>query len=201
MDLSKLSQNEKLAVYGAAAVVVGALVGYGASGLGVIALLAAIAMLAIIFVPQLSPSTRLPGSKGSLMLIAGGAAAVVLVLGLLNLLTVLGALLRFSAVATIFYIIAVIGGVVMAWAGWQEFQREGGKWVLGSSGATATDAPAATPPAATAAPEPTPAPEPMAASQPESSAHVAPPPDAAPPTAGEPADDPYRRDDEDRPTA
>lgn len=199
MDLSKLSQNERLAFYGAAAVVVGALVGYGASGLGIIALLAAIAMLAIVLLPQLSPSARLPGSKGSLMLIAGAAAAVVLVLGLVNLLPVLGALLRFSAIATVFYLIAVVGGVVMAWAGWQEFQHEGGKWVLGGSGPTATGAPPAAPPAA-------PAPEPMAAADPEPPAASAPPADAGddaePPASGEAAaDDPYRRDGEDRPTA
>jgi hypothetical protein len=192
MDLSKLSQNDKLAVYGAAAVIVGALVGYGASGLGVIALLAAIAMLAIIFLPQMSPSTKLPGSKGSLMLIVGGAAAVVLVLGLLNLLTVLGALLRFSAIATIFYLIAVVGGVVMAWAGWQELQREGGKWVLGSSGTVGADPAAAAPPA-------TPAAEPMVATEPESPAPSAPSADTVATDA--PPDDPYRRDDEDRPTA
>jgi hypothetical protein len=192
MDFSKLDQNEKLAVYGAAAVIVGALVGYGASGLGVIALLAAIAMLAIIFLPQMSPSTKLPGSKGSLMLIAGAAAAVVLVLGLLNLLTVLGALLRFSAIATIFYLIAVVGGVVMAWAGWQELQREGGKWVLGSSGAAGTDPAAAAPPAPPAA-------EPVVPTEPETPAPSATSADTV--AADAPADDPYRRDDEDRPTA
>jgi len=190
MDLSKLSQNEKLALYGAAAVIVGALVGYGASGLGVIALLAAIAMVAIIFLPQMSPGTKLPGSKGSLMLIAGAAAAVVLLLGLLNLLTVLGALLRFSAIATLFYLIAVIGGVVMAWAGWQEFQREGGKWVLGGSSASGSTAPPATPPAAPASPEP------PAATTAESSA---PPSTEAPADDAHRADDGYRGDDEGRP--
>lgn len=198
MDLSKLSQNEKLAVYGAAAVIVGALVGYGASGLGVIALLAAIAMLAIVFLPQLSPSTKLPGSKGSLMLVAGAVAAVVLVLGLANLLTVLGALLRFSAIATIFYLIAVVGGVAMAWAGWQEFQREGGKWVLGGTGGPRSDGPAAPPPPPAEAAD-----EPLAAHEPERSATTADPTPSASTDAL--PDDTYRRDeerrDEERPPA
>ena len=67
MDFSRLSQNEKLATYGSLAVIVGALVGLGAAGLGFIAVLAALGMLVVIFLPQLSPATQLPGSRGSLM--------------------------------------------------------------------------------------------------------------------------------------
>lgn len=195
MDLSKLSQNEKLALYGAVAVIVGAVLGYGASGLGILALLAAIAMLAILFLPQMSPTTRLPGSKGSLMLIAGGVAGVVLVLGLLNLLAVLGALLRSSAVPTIFYLIAVIGGVLMAWAGWQEFQSEGGKWVLGSgaAGAAAGGTTSAAPTAARSSePMTAPAPTEPVASQPAA-------PEPAEPAA--PAEEADRTNDEGRPPA
>lgn len=133
MDFSKLSQNEKLAVYGAAAVIIGGIVGLGAAGLGFIAVLAAVGMLAVVFLPQLSPATRLPGSNGSLMLALGAVAAVILVLGLLSVLGALDFLLRAAFFATLFYLIAVAGGVLMAWAGWQEFQAEGGKFQLGSS--------------------------------------------------------------------
>jgi hypothetical protein len=163
MDFSKLSQNDKLAMYGAAAVIVGGLVGYGAGGFGILAVAAAVGMLVVVFLPQLSPSTNLPGSKGSLMAALGGIAAVVLVLGLLSLLTALGFMLSFAPIATIFYLIAVGGGVLMAWAGWQEFQREGGKWQFGTGAAAgsgtagsadssaATDAPASDPHASNAA--------------------------------------------------
>ena len=153
MDFSKLTQNEKLATYGSVAVIVGALVGLGAAGLGFIAVLAAIGMLAVIFLPQLSPSTNLPGSRGSLMLVLGAVAAVILVLGFLSVLSALGALLQFAFISTLFYLIAVVGGVVMAWAGWNEFQGEGGKFQIGTaSSGTASTSAAAAPPPATAEP-------------------------------------------------
>lgn len=133
MDFSKLGSNEKLAVYGSVAVVIGGLVGLGAAGLGLIAVLAAVGMLVVIFLPQMSPSTNLPGSKGSLMLGLGAVAAIILVLGFLTVLGALGLLLQFSFVGTLFYLIAVAGGILMAWAGWQEFQAEGGKFQLGSA--------------------------------------------------------------------
>ncbi len=143
MNLSKLSQTEKLAAYGSVAVIVGGLVGIGAAGLGILAVLAAVGMLALVFLPQFSPGTNLPGSKGSLMLILGGVAAVVLVLGLLSVISAVGLMLQYAALNTIFYLVAVAGGVLMGWAGWQEFQSEGGKFQVGSSGSNA--APAADP--------------------------------------------------------
>ncbi|MGH2386292.1 MAG: hypothetical protein ACRDGB_14760 [Candidatus Limnocylindria bacterium] len=144
MDFSKLSQNEKLATYGSIAVIVGGLVGLGAAGLGLLAVVAAIGMLAVVFLPQMSPSTRLPGSKGSLMLALGAIAAVVLVLGFLTVLGSLGILLQFAFIGTVFYLIAVAGGVLMAWAGWQEFQAEGGKFQVGTAAPGPTGGPTST---------------------------------------------------------
>jgi hypothetical protein len=86
MDWSRLSSNDKLAVYGAIASVIGpvlASMGFG-FGVGWITLLLALAMLAIVFLPQLSPGTQLPGSKGSLMVIVGGIAGVSALLALLT---------------------------------------------------------------------------------------------------------------------
>jgi uncharacterized protein (TIGR02284 family) len=125
MDFSKLSQNEKLATYGAAAVIIGGIVAastWGRYGIAWLGVLAAVGMLAIIFLPQLSPNTKLPGSNGSLMLVAGGAAAVILVLGLL---INIGFTFNLFGLADLFWLIAVAGGVVMGWAGWQAFQAEG----------------------------------------------------------------------------
>jgi hypothetical protein len=169
MNFSSLSSNEKLAVYGSAAVIIGGIVGYG-YGVGLLAVLAAIAMLAIVFLPQMSPTTNLPGSKGSLMLVAGGVAGVVLVLALLMYL---GVMFAFFGISDLFFLIAVAGGVVMAWAGWQEFQAEGGKFQIGSTGA-APSAPAA--PAVSSPPPAAPAPQ----------APAAPAEPAAPPTTSDP---------------
>ena len=170
MDFAKLSSNEKLAVYGSVAALVGGIVGGTLSALGWLAFIAAIAMLLVVFLPQLSPTTALPGSKGSLMLILGAIAGIIMVLGLLSIIGLLGDYFGLLPLNAIFFLIGVAGAVVMAWAGWQEFQSEGGKFQLGAgSGASApppTSEPAPPPPAAE------PAPPPPAA---------APPPQAAPP--------------------
>ena len=158
MDFNKLSANEKLAVYGSAAVIVAGLIGVGVGGIGLLAVLAAIAMLAVVFLPQFSPNTTLPGSKGSLLLILGGIAGIVMLLGLLQIIGALGFWFEFQPLGAIFFLVAVAGAVVMAWAGWQEFQAEGGKFVLGTpagGNASASAAPrtdTAPPPAAPPAP-------------------------------------------------
>ena len=128
MDLSKLSGNEKLAVYGSAAVVLAGLVS-SRGGLLFLAILAAIGMLVVVFLPQLSASTTLPGSRGTLMAALGIVAAVAAAMAALRSLSVLG----MSAVYTIMLLVAVVGALVMAWAGWQELQAEGGKWQFGSA--------------------------------------------------------------------
>ena len=181
MDFSKLDQNEKLATYGSLAVVIAGLVSSW-GGLLFLSILAAIGMLVVVFLPQFSPSTTLPGSKGTLMAVLGIVAAAGAVITALQWLTLLGALL--GSFNTILFLITVVGALVMAWAGWQELQGEGGKWVLGASTATRTDAAAAPPPPAAPAPS-----EPPAAT----------PVDTAPPAGDAAADAPYRRDDEDRP--
>ena len=179
MDFSKLSQNEKLAVYGAAAVIVGGLVGYS-YGVTVLAVLAAIALLAVVLLPQLSAGTKLPGSRGSLMLLTGGVAGVVLVLAFV---LYIGTIFTAFNIRDLFFLIAVAGGVVAAWAGWQEFQREGGKFQIGTAAAASAPPAAAAPPAAPAEPAQAPPPAP------------APAPDA-------PSDMPASSmDDDDRPTA
>jgi len=150
MNFSKLDQNEKLAVYGAVASIVGpilAAVGYG-FGVGWLTFVLAIAMLAIVFLPQMSPQTQLPGSKGSLMVVVGGIAGVS---SLLALLTGFGLFAFFGGIGIIGWLIGIVGGLVMGWAGWQAFQAEGGKFQLGMPAASSTTAPpsaAPTPPSA-----------------------------------------------------
>lgn len=155
MDFSKLDQNERLAIFGAIAVFVAGLISSW-GGLLLLAILAAIGMAIVVFLPQLSPSTSLPGSKGSLMAALGFVAAGAALITLLQWMTVLS----FFGMNAIMFVVALIGALVMAWAGWQELQAEGGKWTFGSSSSGATDAPPAAderhePDAAPAPTEPT----------------------------------------------
>lgn len=175
MDFSKLSANEKLAVYGAIASIVGPLLssfGFG-FGVGWLTLLLALAMLFIVFQPQIAPQTQLPGTKGSLMLLVGGIAAASAALALLASLGWLG-LFGANAVFVIGWLIGIAGGLLMGWAGWQEFQAEGGKFQIGTAG-TGSTTPGTTAPSAPAPPPPAP------------SAEAAPPPTAEPAPTPPPA--------------
>ena len=147
MDFSKLSSNDRLAVIGAALAIVGSVVSFGAGPYGV---LTGIAMLVIVFLPQFSPSTKLPGTKGSLMLIVGGAAGIGALLTLLAWLPYLGLMGTFF----IGGLLGIVGGLLMGWASWQTFQAEGGKFNM--SMPSAPSAPPA-PPASTYTPPPPPA--------------------------------------------
>jgi hypothetical protein len=152
MDFSKLSGNDKLAVYGSVAAVIGPILssvafGFGAGGL---TLLLALAMLFIVFQPQIAPQVNLPGSKGSLMVIVGGIAALSAAWALLASLGWFG-LFGANIVWALGWLIGIAGGLLMGWAGWQAYQAEGGKMQIGmpaSSNAAPPPAPMATPPAA-----------------------------------------------------
>jgi hypothetical protein len=183
MDLSKLNTNEKMAAIGAVVAILGSIVGFGAGPYG---LITGLAMLAIIFLPQFSPGTTLPGSKGSLMLIVGGAAGIGAVLTLLAWLPYLGIMGGYF----IGGLLGIVGGLLMGWGGWQEFQAEGGKFQLGAAPGASTPTPpapstdAAPPPAAAAPPPPPPAPDSV---------------EAGPDSVYEPPAAPAERDPEDRP--
>jgi hypothetical protein len=161
MDFGKLDRFERLAAYGAIASIVGAIlaqIGFTAGGLW-LTLLLAIAMLVLVFLPQWSPQTNLPGSKGSLMLVIGGIAALGSLLGLFGLLGLLGLLGFYGGLVTLGLIgllIGIVGGFVMGLAGWQAFQAEGGKFQIGNSG-SGTPPPPAAPPPPPATPPPPPA--------------------------------------------
>ncbi len=142
MDFGKLTQNEKLALYGSIATIVGGIAG-ALGGLMWLAVLAALGMLVVIFLPQLSPNTQLPGSKGSLMLICGGVAAAAAVLALLMFIGAIGFWFEFAPIQAILFLVGVAGAVLMGWAGWQAFQAEGGNFSIGTgsreSGRAGTD--------------------------------------------------------------
>lgn len=206
MDFSKLSGNEKLAVYGSAAVIIGGLVGYNYGGFAILAVLAAVGLLAVVFLPQFSPGTNLPGSRGSLMVVLGGIAGVVL---LLALIISAGTVFRAFNVRDLFFLIAVAGGLLMAWAGWQELQGEGGTFKIGSASSATAPTPSSAPTATTsepAAPAPTsePAPPPPAAQPPaEPAAAPTAEPPASPPAepAAATTEEAPTAEEEDRPSA
>ncbi|HEX2766901.1 MAG TPA: hypothetical protein VHR55_09740 [Candidatus Limnocylindria bacterium] len=170
MDLSKLNQNEKWAVYGAIASVVGpilAAAGFG-FGVGIFTLLLALAMLAIVFMPQWSPQTTLPGSKGSLMLVVGGIAAVSAAASLLsglNILSVFGS----NVVFVLGWLIGIAGGLLMGYAAWQEFQAEGGKFEIGAPAGNAASSSASAPSSSESSAPPPPAPAASASEAPAQS--------------------------------
>jgi hypothetical protein len=142
MDFSKLSSNEKLATYGAVAAIVGSILSVGGIGGGGFGLVTGILMLVIIFLPQFSPGTKLPGSKGSLMVLVGGVSGIVALLALLSVLTVLGAFAFYGGLLFIGLLVSIGGQLLMGWASWREFQSEGGKFNIGmASGPSAPPAP------------------------------------------------------------
>ena len=171
MDFSKLNQNDKTAALASAVLVITGLVAattYTSYAITWLAILAAVGMLFVVLQPQIAPSVKLPGSKGSLMVVLGGIAGVIM---LLALLTTLGFIFVAFGFADILFLAAILAGLTMAWTGWAAFQAEGGKFQIGTSSAAAAPqtTPASTETPAAAAPAAPPAP---AASEPEPAAEI-----------------------------
>jgi hypothetical protein len=154
--MSKLSANEKIAVYSAVVLILaGVISNWG--GLLWLSILAGIAVVAVLFLPQFSPATKLPGSKGSLLVALGGIAAAGAVIEILRYISYF--LDTLGDYQTLLFAVALIAAVVLLWTGWKEFQAEGGKFQMGNSAAPAAGSlppppaspPAAAPPASTAA--------------------------------------------------
>jgi hypothetical protein len=167
MDFSKLSANEKMATYASVVLIVAGIISNW-GGLLWISILAGVAALVVIFLPQLSRTTNLPGSKGSLLVALGGIAAAGAVIEILRYLAYF-----FNSLddyQTWLFLIALVAALVLAWTGWQLFQAEGGKFTVGMASAPATAPPAA--PAEPAAPtspsaaSPPPPAEPMRTDEP-----------------------------------
>ena len=129
MDFGKLDSNDRRAVYGSVCLIVGVIVGGTATYVGLVAVLAALGMLLVVFITRLAPSTALPGTRGSLMILCGGLAAAVMALAGLLAIAWLGTV--FSPVPGVFFLLAIVGGFVMGWAGWRAFEQEGGRFQVG----------------------------------------------------------------------
>lgn len=145
MDLSKLSSNEKMAVYSSVVLVLAGIISNW-GGLMWLSVLAGVGVLAVLLLPQISPSTKLPGSRGSLLVALGGIAAAGAVIEFLRFISYF-----FNSLddyRTWLFAIAAIAAIYVLWLGWKEFQAEGGKFVMGmSAGASVPPVPMVPPPA------------------------------------------------------
>jgi hypothetical protein len=148
MDLSKLDQNDKLALYAAIVVFLAGLISNW-GGLLWLSVLAAVGVAVVLFLPQFAPNTSLPGSRGTLLaalgIVAAGAAVIELLRWIEYTFETIGSF------STLLFLVTLIAAAVMAWAGWQALQREGGTWQFGTAQSTpapAAAADSAAPPAA-----------------------------------------------------
>lgn len=152
MNLSKLSANEKMAVYSSVVLVLAGIISNW-GGLMWLSVLAGIAVLAVVFLPQVSPTTKLPGSSGTLLVSLGAVAAAGAVIEILRYLSYF-----FNTLddwQTWMFAIALIAAVYLFWTGWQAFKAEGGKFMMGAAAVPPVPMvppPAAAPPATPSAP-------------------------------------------------
>jgi hypothetical protein len=125
MDLSKLSSNERLAVYASAVVVVTGFlsVAWNWGSIMILAALAGLVVLGGILLPQLSPNTRLPAPKGLVMLGGGIVAAAAFIITAFDWLGWIGD--HLATVDTIQFLVGLAASVVMAWTGWRAYHESG----------------------------------------------------------------------------
>jgi len=125
-----------------------------------VTLLAGLAALVILYLPQIAPNMKAPGSKGSLLMVSGLLAALFWLLAVLYWLNYI-----FNNIVSFDVLLFVIGFVASLWLGWlawSAFQAEGGKFQFGNTDMGTGTAAAAAPPAEAAAAPPPPAAAPPA---------------------------------------
>ena len=157
MTFSTLGSNEKMGVYASVVVLVTSIVSLvnDWGGWIVLPLLASVAMLLVLFQPSLMPATKLPGSKGTLLLVTGLVAALGWVIATIYWIDWITN--HLGSLDTLQFLLGLVASLVMAWIGWQAFQGEGGKFKMGMPAAGGTAAPAAPPPPAAEPPPSMPA--------------------------------------------
>ncbi|MEX0710032.1 MAG: hypothetical protein WD116_02385 [Chloroflexota bacterium] len=149
MDNSKLNSNDKMALYASFVVVVTGIISITNDwgSLVALAMVGGIGMAVVLLAPSMMPTMRLPGSRGSLLLITGGVAAVAWGI---SALTWLDWIFRHLATFdTLQFLVGLVAALVCGWTGWQAFKAEGGKFNVGTAGAGSAGAspPPAAPPA------------------------------------------------------
>jgi hypothetical protein len=145
VNFSKLSYFEKVAAVAAVVVVITGLISLGRDWgfLMALSLAAGLGVLAVVFLPQMSATTSLPGSKGSLLVALGAVSTVVI---LVTAITQIDWISKYPVHwDTLQFAAGLVGALVMTWSGWQILKGEGGKFQIGTSGSIAAAAPAMTP--------------------------------------------------------
>jgi len=123
MDFGKLSASDKRILIAAAVVVVTGLTSVTDKwGAGVIiGLLAGLAAIAVVLLPQLSPGAKLPAPKGLSLLVLGIAATAGFAL---SALTYLDYVVLFNRLYSLLFDAGLIASVVLLWFGWTAYQAE-----------------------------------------------------------------------------
>jgi hypothetical protein len=144
MNFSALTGNDRTAAIAAVIVIVTAVISlaWRWGFLMLLPLLAALVVLFVLFQTQVAPNTKLPMARGTLLLAAGGAAALFWVLVALQWLGYITD--NLVSIDVIQFFVGLVASIVLAVAGFRAYQAE--------SGAT----PAAPPPAPPADPPATP---------------------------------------------
>jgi hypothetical protein len=157
MNFSKLSYFEKVATVAAVVVVITGLISLSRDWgiLMALSLLAGLGVLAVVFLPQMSATTSLPGSKGSLLVALGAVSTIVILVTAISQINWISNYpLHWD---TLQFTLGLVAAVAMTWSGWQILKAEGGKFQIGTSRPMAPAGPTMTP----AEPTP-PGPEPTA---------------------------------------
>ena len=100
-------------------------------GLMFVPLLTGLAALVILFLPRISPNTKAPGSKGSLLMVSGVLAAAFWLLAALTWVSWIFD--HLATLDTILFLIGFAAALVFGWLCWQAFQAEGGKFQFGNT--------------------------------------------------------------------
>ena len=148
MNFSALSQNDRLALGAAVVVVITALLSLSNDWglLMAVSLLAGLAVLAVVFQPQVAPAMKLPTSRGLALLALSALAVLATGLTAINWLGwILGHLVSFD---TIQFLVGLVAALVMAWAGWGAYQADGPATSTATASGPPPEAPAPPPPPA-----------------------------------------------------
>jgi hypothetical protein len=137
MDLSKLTANERMAVFAGSVVVVSGIISLinNWGTLMLVALLAGAVVVGGLLIPQLSPGTNLPAPRGIVMLGGGVVAAVAYLVTAIDWIGWIGE--NFASFDAIQFLIGLVASLVLAWTGWRAYQE---------SGRVGSEAPPANPP-------------------------------------------------------
>lgn len=126
MNFSKLSAADKRTlVLGAIVAVAGVLSFMDPSGnWGAVVVIGILGGLLAVYVaaqPQMAPAMKLPATKGMLLLVAGGAAALGFVIAGL---TWFSYVIEVTRVFSIIFDVGLVAAVLLLWFGWTAYQAE-----------------------------------------------------------------------------